>query len=802
MNKVIFPMLAALLWGAAGLTLGQTTATEATPDDDALATESLKRSAAEMLMSSNAPRRAARLVAHCSFARTLRPQDAQTLRTFATVIYPSQQRHDATIEALKAYRAIHPDDHAIALRWLDMTVAATNTAEERLTLLATLAGDASQPASLRSEAEAQRGRLLQGQGQDAQAGKAFDAALKLDGGNASALAGRLSLMTDPTRADRVALLLADLKANAAQPATANELADLLQTVGLHKQAVLYYKHLQVLADRPGSTGDDRRLAAVRLCNAMLDAGMAVEVTQVIPPLLTTFPNSVDLRSMLADAWIDRGEVAKAQKQITAIASIYGADHIGTKVPTAVAAERAMFFIITRPDAEQALKYAEQVAREAPQDVVAKRLLGAATIASVPTDSEDAKEKSKLVTQGRKVLESIKDKDLYAAALLAKHYIKTEDWNNARSVIQAAVKLPRGGPAFRLLAKAAAELRKANPQAAVSLSPPEESRKIQTLVRNAGTAPLDMAVNTGAFIAVTIESVEGDTLAPGQDLALAVTLTNISTVPIPIGRRGLIEPVVALSVTAKSATNSAGKPRVYHNLPSCVWPAPRYLQPGKELRSVVRLDVDLLGRLLATAPLTEYTLTVTATVAPMKPFGRVMSSLPTLKVEPLKITRTDLLGAFDRTKATLWPAQYTKALNTINADLKHADAGRRLVAARQVTSLLALVRAIERYSAKPPKPLAGVLKKPPLLLALRQALNDPSHVVRAETVASLANVSMDRHIRPMAIASANDKHPLVRFRVAELLGVSHAVGVTRTMRALLADENELVRTMTEAFNVRR
>jgi len=810
MNKVILPMLAVHLWWAAGLTLGQAGPTTTTDDGD-LAVEGLKRSAAELLLSSNAPRRAARLVAHCRFVRTLRPKDAETLRAFGTIIYPSQQRHEAAIEALEAYLAVHRDDHAVALRWLDMTVAARNTAEERLTHLAKLSADAAILPTLRSEAEAQRGHVFLGQGQAPQAKEAFDRALQLDGGNASALVGRLGMIAEPTCADRAAVLLADLKANAGQAPTANELADLLQIVGLHKQAVTYYKHLHVLADRPGSTKADRHIAAVRYCNAMLDAGMAVEVTKTIEPLLTTFTGSVDLRSILADAWTDRGEEARAKKQIAAIASIYGADHIGAKVSTAVAGERAMFFIITRPDAERALEYAKQVAREAPDDIVAIRLLGAAEIAKALADTEtddektddkktDAKDEPGLAKQGRLRLESIADKDLYAAALLAKYHIKTQKLDKAADVIRSAMKLPRGGPAFRLLAAAAVDLTKADPQYARLLTPAAESGKIATLISAADTACLAMAIDPNKFVTVTLESVDGTTLAPGQDLALAVTLTNVSTVPVPLGRRGLLEPIVALNVTAKAT--GKGRGRKYDNLPPTVWPAPRYLQPGKKLRTVVHLDVDLFGRLLATTPLTEYALTVTATVAPAKPFGRVMTSIPALKVEPLKIVRTDVLGTFDRAKADLWPAQYTKALGAIGAGLKHADPKRRVVAARQVASLLALVRAIERLSARAPKPLTGLLKKPPLLLLLRQALNDPSYAVRAETIAAMANVSLDRHIRPMVAASANDSHPLVRFRVAELLGVSRAVGVTTTMRALAADKNDLVAAMAKAFGVRR
>ena len=111
----------------------------------------------------------------------------------------------------------------------------------------------------------------------------------------------MNLLPGPTTVQRVEALLADLRANAGQAATANELADLLQALGLHTQALVYYTHLDVLANRPGSTGQARHLAAVRLFNAMLDAGQAQQVVKTLPKVLVLNKRSVDLRSMLVEA---------------------------------------------------------------------------------------------------------------------------------------------------------------------------------------------------------------------------------------------------------------------------------------------------------------------------------------------------------------------------------------------------------------------------------------------------------------------------------------------------------------------
>jgi len=743
--------------------------------------DSLNRSARDILLTTNAPKRAARLVDLCRFARRLDQANPQTLDLLARVIYPSQHRPEDAAKALEAYLAVRGGDHAAGLRWLDLSLTAQNTAEARLAHLARVSGDTSRPAALRAEAEAQRGQILAGQGQTDAAGKAFDRALELDAGSAVALAGRMNLLPGPTTVQRVEALLADLRANAGQAATANELADLLQALGLHTQALVYYTHLDVLANRPGSTGQARHLAAVRLFNAMLDAGQAQQVVKTLPKVLVLNKRSVDLRSMLVEACRTVGDDEQATEQISAIEQIYTVSTTDPKVSPAQAGELAMFFLLTKPNAEKALKYARLAARQAGEDPVAQRLLGAAEIAS---------KDPALVRTGTARLAKAAAGDLYAAALLARHYAETGDRAGAQRAVDASLKLPRGGPAGRLLAAIA---RKAK----IPLTPAAESKDVTALLAAADGTALLASADPGKFVTVTLEPV-GETMIPGRDLTLAVTLTNIAKIPVPLGTRGLVRPVVKLEVAVAGSRNA----RTYDDLPLCVMPAPRYLQPGKSVRAVVRLDVGRLGRLLAATPLTELTLTVKPTVAPVKPFGRIISAVPTLNVAPLKITRSDLLGAFDRTRPDLWASQYAKALETIKTDLTGADVLKRVTAARQTAALLAVARGIERRAAKAPEPLSGRVSKAALLPLLRQALNDASFAVRAETVAAMANVSLDRHILPLLTGAARDPHPLVRFRLAELLGASRSVGVRTTMKALAADDDDLVRSMAQTFLSRR
>lgn len=751
------------------------------------AADSLKRSADHMIVMRNAPLRAARLVALSRFALRLVPDDPRTHRTFADVIYPSQGQGPQARKALEAYLVGTPDDHMAAVRWLVLASSAEQTAEARVTLLASVANDESKPAALRSEAAARLGQLRVGRGERDDAAKAFAGALVLDPGNAIALAGRLDLLPQVTPQERVRTLLADLEATAGGAATASELADVLQAVGLHREAVVLYEYLLALASLPGSTSQDRQRATVRFCNALLDARQALKIIEILPPMLRIFRTSIDLRSLLAEAWRATYNDTKAKEQIAAIEVIYKSARDTGRVSTAMAGELAMFYLVARPDAERALQYARQVAAQAPSDsTFARRVLGAAELASGKTD---------LVAAGRKRLESILDRDLYAAALLARHHFAAADRDAAVAAVRAGMKLPRGGPAWRQLV-ALAEKHTVNVPLVAG------STQIAALMARLRPQSLQMRRTPGKFIRVTITAATGSApgpvrLAPGDVPAARLTIENISKVPIPIGRRGLIEPLASLEV----AVDGAGDQKHFSDLPRCLWPAPRYLQPAQKLQDVVRLDVGTLGLLLAETPLTELTLTVTPVVSPVEPFGRVISALLPLKIEPLKIVRADLLGSFDRKTPAEWPARYQRALGLIVRDMKQGDTERRMRAARQVASLLALARRIERRAAAAPEPLKDAFTKPVLLTMLREVMKDASYAVRAEMIAAMDDVPIDRHIMALLAPAAQDPHPLVRFRLAEIVVTASPTSARDILAVLARDTDPLVRLMANPFATR-
>jgi hypothetical protein len=280
---------------------------------------------------------------------------------------------------------------------------------------------------------------------------------------------------------------------------------------------------------------------------------------------------------------------------------------------------------------------------------------------------------------------------------------------------------------------------------------------------------------------------------GEGLWIEAVLTNTSELPVPLGPVGLIRPTVNLEVSAPAATTERFK-----NLPMIVWPAPKYLPPGQSVRTTVRLDVGTLEYFLARHPLEDVQLTLTGLLDPVQRGRETASSVPTIIIAPLTVTRRGLLGELDRDAPDAWAPAYRYAMRIIMTDLVRGDLPRRMRAVRQLGELMALVRDVQLFKTRLPDPLKGTVNKNVLLAMIQKALKDPSEVVRAEMIAALGSASLDDSILAVLSPTANDPSPLVRFRLVELLSAEAPGLAAKTIDALTRDTDPLVRQMASAF----
>ncbi|MCK4601447.1 MAG: hypothetical protein KAU28_03205, partial [Phycisphaerae bacterium] len=623
-----------------------------------------------------------------------------------------------------------------------------------------------------------RANLFARQGFRDKAIETFDLALKLDPHNGDFLAGRLALLKKPTPIDHAEALVGLLRNSPRDIYIARDLGSLLDSLGLYDQALKFFDYAWQLDQRQDDLGNSRYLFLVQYLNAMLNAGQFEQAVEKFQPMLKLFNDGVDLRSLLLEAYRKLDDEEKAEQLAIELDKLYE-----PKVPTSGISKLysiglAQFHLSDRPN-PKALVYARIAAKYDPYDPVVKRLLGTALL-RFGTDEE--------VLQGEELLRKLLEKDAYAAAFLAEYYYANGNEQGGKKAVEAGMAFPRTGPEYRRLAALAGKHN-------VPIGPAKDSDGVRQVVSGLDERYLQMGLEPEKFIKAQIQAVRNP-LPPGVGIGVEAILKNIGPIDVPIGRqgRGLLNP--KLSLFAQIAD---GQEKKLANLPPVTWPAPRCLRPGQSVSTTIRLDVGELALLLMQRPLEKVSVKVSGLLDPGQRGEKIRSELPTVSIEPTTITRADLLGKFNRNNPEHWKKAYQLSQGFIVRDLKRGKLTQRMRAARQIASLLALARQVEKKNAKLPTQLQDVFSKAVLIRMMVEMLKDPSDVVRAEMIASLGYVDLDKSIiQFLGGPLIEDPSPLVRMRLVELLGASGVPGQKTMVDYFAADGDNLVRLMASAF----
>jgi HEAT repeat protein len=222
-----------------------------------------------------------------------------------------------------------------------------------------------------------------------------------------------------------------------------------------------------------------------------------------------------------------------------------------------------------------------------------------------------------------------------------------------------------------------------------------------------------------------------------------------------------------------------------------------LKPGQSLTTVVRLDVGPLARYLANRPLPRVRMEVIGTISPRETQQGIVSSLPELPTPQAVIVRRGLLGDWDGIGEPD-PQAYNRAIAEVEQSLNRGEPAERMRAARVIAGLLGWIRETESGDGRVPATLKGVVAKPQLLGLMAQAQQCPLDVVRAELATALNYANLGPGILNQLGAMIEDGSPLVRFRVAELIGASGTEGNMQMVAMYARDADAMVRLMAQAF----
>jgi len=742
-------------------------------EDDRLAAVSLRLSAQSLIHAKpDVLGRAGRLLALVQLADSLVPKDPDTGLMLAG-IYESQGRLKEASEVLDKYLDRRPNDFVQQVRRIRLAAGAMQTAQEREKLYRSVATRKDASPAVRAEAAIHLGKILEGKGEKDLARKAYLLALEHDPYHPAALTAPIVLGEDATDANRVRALMKALRGNPADVGAAHEASALLSRLGVHDQSLRMVNHMAFLAaPHVEDRGIKYHLTLTGLTTA-LDAGQAAEAIGTFLPELKTYPDSLDIYSMLVEAYKIAGQKDRAAELANNMESVLKrlADLSG---PDGMAAQMAWFYLDVIPDSKKALELALRAEKADGNDPFTQRVLG---VAELKTGS---------FVKGRARLKKLVSTDAYAVVYLAERYIEANRQEDAEKAILAAATLPRGGAAFRRLTALAKKHGIAIPDAVGAKEAREAAKELHDDY-------LDMVRSPEKRLVVTIQA-ERNQVAFAETIRINATLTNAGPVDIPLGDGRWFDPVMAISAIA----TVNGKATPFMDLPLIRFPAPRYLKKGQTVKAGVAINVGGLGMFLARSPMADVELTVSGILAPVQVGRQLKSAVPGVRPLPTKITRARLIPALTEENAEDWPKRYQRVLGRIVFDIRRGKLPTRLRAARQVGALLGLVQAAQRGTG----PGGGVprarLNRPVLLRMMVEIMKDKSAAVRAEMLAALDGVPLDSLIMNLLAPAIADDRPLVRCRLIELLGASRMSGQKALIEHLGKTGGPMVERMAAAF----
>ncbi len=713
------------------------------------------------------PARAGRLVVLTRYAARLDPEDAETCRLLAAV-YESQGRLAEAADAIESCIAAHQDRcHHTNCRWLELLLRQRERAEQRVSLLEDMLADEDLPAGVRAVAAARLGRLHRGRGEVEQARLAYLTSLELDPTNPDAAEGLLAVIDNPTAVDEAESLLRLLLGNPKAVAIAWDLAALLDSLGLHERALVFFEHAWDTAIAAGGREALSASFVTEYFNTMLNAGMHAEAIRRFEPALEQFSEHLDLLALMVEAHRQTGDQDRAERTAERMLELYMPEEADEELSPQEQAELAWFHLMMLDDPPTAMEHAQRAAEDDPHDTFIRRVVAASVYRA--GDPETA----------RQPLEQLSDRDVYASVFLAELLFEAGESEAAAETLRSAVRRNRSGPAYR-------KARELAGREDIALPPAEQADETAAVIDRSDLGVLAMGRSPEEFVSAEL-SPTTESVQVGEPIVVEATLANIGDVDVTVGDWGLLAPRMSLEV-------ELGEHRMT-NMPLLRWPAPRRLAPGESVSASTRLDVAELEEMLARRPLERLTLTVRAVLDPVQTSDGIASALPQLRVEPISIVREALVG--NHLDAQEAPVQITEDLRE---RLSEGSVEQRMLAARQIGSLLAAARR-PREESPAPEWLESNETAEALLELLERALSDESPAVRAEMIAVLHACPPDEPIIARLGSAVTDASPLVRMRTAELLGVWDKAGNRPVLEFLAEDDDDLVRDMAGLFVAR-
>ena len=721
--------------------------------------------------------RGGRLLAMTEWLDKVNPASVDAQRLLRD-IHQTRRKFALAAQSAAKLHTLQPADYFNNRQWLEYTVLSKTSVVERIDVAKAIAEDPKQSAPLRAEAWMKAAASWQRRGDPKQVSVATEQCLTLDPLNQSGLLRRLSAAKDSNSVLRAQTMCGLISGNPRRWWVIRELSQLLSHEGLHTEALSMAKAAWAVQ----GNGEPITRAPVSVVeayiNLMLDADLAAQVATEFESSLTRYGTHPMVVSMMIEAYRETDQMTKANALKQSLEAMLRGrlatsqqSYNRQKTPAAhlrlieAASHLTWYYLLVARTPVRGLSSLRGLPKEVQKTEAVQHLLHAASLANGQADA---------IVELRKLAPTRP----MAAAMLAKQAYQEGEPDEGKKWLDVGLKQGRSGLAYQYLRS----LAKANK---VPVGPMKESAQLRACVAKIPAAVLAMGTDPASAIQVTLTTPKPD-VAVGEAMVVQATLTNRSSVPMPLGAGAMVSNQYTLQLRMETPRNRpvAVEPVILFN-------APKYLQPGKSVTGQVRIDIGPLDTYLRHHPLDTVRLKVTGIISPVQKRASLVSEMPTVPTPTLTLKRvglTEMIAGVNRLQ---------QAVEQLDRELAGGNLAVRCRASRQLGALVTYVQK-QRALGNRGHAASLELSKTQLVGLVRRALADKDQAVRCDILAALCGATLSAEQLNVVAPLLRDPSPIVRMGVAELIGLSGTEGAHQVMTMLAKDKSAPVAMMANAF----
>ncbi len=657
--------------------------------------------------------------------------------------------------SLARYVKLTPTDEAARIRYFDLGLEEQQNAEKRLAFVEAALKESPLPPAYESAARVALARIRYERRESEEAGKEIENALRLNPMNTDARELAYEMYGEmEAELQRVEMALQLVSINPSQANLIWDLGELLDHLGLHKQAQEWFTRAidqhrrQDSAKVPAEFWNTLGLSYIAsgdFAKAKEAADQALEAdgTYLAARLLRSTANRKAGDEKAADE-----DLAAAERDCSARIEEIVAGKKADK-----AAEIAWFYCYYKPDKEKAAKLADVAMGGANPGRLAQLARGYSLRLNGKTD------------EALKVLEPLAASDQLAALEVAKVYIERSKKGEAITLLTKAAALQYSGIAFNQIRETLGNVGEKQPEAPTY---PKIIAALDKFQRDV----FDFPKRPGDFLKFTIRA------APNPSCVGPINLIfrgeNVGPFPITFGEGFMMRPLVALSA------NVGGEKGVFKDYLQVLANSRTMLLPGDAVEKPLAVNVGAFREYLIRHAAEDVAVEWTAMLDPVFKDKQLANGPGTIVAPPIVVN----LKGLDTSPG---------AIERLARAVSSTDLNEQIDAVKQVGAILAWA---EQNTAKAAakKVNVGLLRG-----ALGQALGDKAWQVRAHALCAASWSNMDNATTAAAAPAVGDTNAVLKTLAVRLFAPQQGEKFRRVLEQLSkSDASHFVRLIAASY----